>query len=72
MTAHTTTPDPAQISRQDGRKSRGGGPTSPQGKLRSRMNAIKHGMTASIPVLPGEDHDAFRRRVDDFIDALRP
>jgi hypothetical protein len=36
------------------------------------MNAVKHGMTASIPVLPGEDQDAFRRRVEDFIDALQP
>jgi hypothetical protein len=29
-------------------------------------------MTASIPVLPGEDPDAFRRRVEDFIDAVQP
>jgi hypothetical protein len=36
------------------------------------MNALKHGMTASLPVLPGEDPDAFRRRVADFIAAVRP
>ncbi len=72
MTATTTTPDRAEISRQNGRKSRGGGPKTPQGKARSRMNALKHGMTASLHVLPGEDLDAFRRRVADFIAAAQP
>src|SRR5262249_34915219 len=72
MTASTTAPDRAEIRRQNGRQSRGGGPQTPEGKAKSRMNALKHGMTASIPVLPGEDPDAFRRRVEDFIDALRP
>src|SRR6185312_13818445 len=38
----------------------------------SSQNTIKHGMTASVPVLPGEDPDTFKRRVEDFIDALRP
>src|SRR5215813_9800985 len=72
MTATTTAPDRAEISRQNGRKSRGGGPKTPSGRARSSKNALKHGMTACVPVLPGEDHDAFKRRVDDFVDALRP
>ncbi len=72
MTATATPPDRAEISRQNGRKSRGGGPKTTEGKTKSRMNALKHGMTASIHVLPGEDQDAFRRRVEDFIDAVQP
>jgi hypothetical protein len=36
------------------------------------MNALKHGMSARIPVLPGEDPEAFRCQVDSFIDALAP
>ncbi len=72
MTATTTAKNRAEISRQNGRKSRGGGPKTPEGKARSRMNALKHGMTASTPVLPGEDLDAFRRRVADFFDAAQP
>ncbi len=72
MTATTIAPDRAEISRQNGRKSRGGGPKTPEGKARSRMNAMKHGMTASMQVLPGEDLDAFRRRVADFIAAAQP
>lgn len=70
MTASTTAPDRAEISRRNGCKSQG--PRSPEGKARSRMNALKHGMTARIPLLPGEDEAAFRRQVDGLIEALDP
>jgi hypothetical protein len=36
------------------------------------MNAIKHGMTARIPVLPGEDPETFRQRVEGIVDSLAP
>ena len=36
------------------------------------MNAVKHGLTARTPVLPGEDPDAFRGRLDDWSEALAP
>ena len=36
------------------------------------MNAVKHGMTATTPVLPGEDPDAFRDRLDAWAEALAP
>ncbi len=36
------------------------------------MNAVKHGMTARTPVLPGEDPDAFRARLDSWAEALAP
>ncbi len=72
MTARTTAAERAVISRQNGRKSRGGGPKTPEGKIRSRSNAVKHGMTASIPVLPGEDESLFRQRVQGFIEAIQP
>ena len=68
MTVPTTQADRAEISRRNGSKSRG--PQSDEGKARSRMNALKHGMTGRIPVLPGEDEAAFRRRVNDITDAL--
>ena len=70
MAARTTAAQRAEISRQNGRKSRGGGPKTPEGKARSRMNAMKHGMTASIPVIPGEDDSLFRQRVQGFIEAI--
>ncbi len=39
------------------------GPRTPEGEKRARFNALKHGLTAATPVLPGEDaatcvHDA--------------
>ncbi len=70
MTARTTVMDRAEISRRNGRLSRG--PTSPEGKRRSCMNSIKHGMTARLPVLPREDEATYRRLVADVIEALGP
>ncbi len=36
-----------------------GGPKTAAGKARSRMNAVKHGLSAKQVVLPGEDPDEF-------------
>ncbi len=53
-----TSPDRAEISRQNSRRSTG--PKSEIGKSRSKYNALKHGLTAKLPVLPQEDPEAFR------------
>jgi hypothetical protein len=52
----------AAISRQDGQKSQG--PKSAEGKARSRFNALKHGLKAKRPVLPGEDAQEYHGRLD--------
>src|SRR5689334_4273578 len=70
MTARMTAEERAEISRANGRRSRG--PVSTEGKHRSCMNALKHGMTARIPLLPGEDQATFRRRVDGIVVSLEP
>ena len=51
-----------QASRENGKKGRG--PRTDEGKARSRLNRLKHGMRAALPVLPGEDPEALvaRRR----------
>jgi len=36
------------------------------------MNALKHGMTASLPVLPGEKAEAFQARVEGWVETLQP
>ena len=67
----TTTPEErAEISRCNSLKSTG--PRSPQGKQRSKLNAVKHGLTAATPVLPGEDPEAFQTRVGDWTNHLAP
>jgi hypothetical protein len=65
-----TTTERAEINRRNAQKSTG--PRTPEGKQRSKFNAVKHGLTAATPVLPGEDPDAFRHRLDAWADALAP
>ena len=70
-------PDPGisdkklEANRQNSLKSTG--PTSIEGKARSAMNALKHGLTAEQIVLPNEDpeaYDALRQKwLDDYPDA---
>ena len=48
------------------------GPRSVEGKSRARFNALKHGATARIPVLPGEDPALFHARVDAYKADLQP
>ena len=59
-----------EANRRNGRKS--AGPKSDEGKSRSRLNALKHGMRANLLVLPGEDAEACQGRVDGWIDSLKP
>ena len=66
----TTPIDRAEINRTNSKRSTG--PRSSEGKLRSKFNAVKHGMSAKVPVLPGEDEGAFRRRVEEWTDHLAP
>jgi hypothetical protein len=65
-----STPDRAETNRRNGQKSME--PTTDDGKIRSRLNALKHGMTAALPVIRGEDGEALQRRIDAWTDNLRP
>jgi len=72
MATTTTKPkaDRAAINRRNAQKSTG--PRTAAGKDRSRFNALKHGMTAKTPVLPGEDAEALQRRRDAWTADLAP
>lgn len=48
------------------------GPKTEAGKQRSSLNALRHGLTGQIIVLPGEDLQAYQRHVDSFIAEYRP
>ncbi len=48
---------------------------SPQGRVRSSMNALRHGLTARVVVLPSEDmaaYNAFSKEIVDSLDAQTP
>jgi hypothetical protein len=50
----------AAISRANGQKSRG--PTTDDGRARSRMNATKHGLRARTACLPNAEPEVIARR----------
>ena len=53
----STSQSKAAAARANGALSKG--PATPEGKQASSMNAVKHGLSARTPLLPGEDIDAF-------------
>ena len=70
MPTTTDAPDRAAINRRNAARSTG--PRTPEGKSRSRLNALKHGLTARTPVLPGEDAEAHQARIETFVTSLEP
>ena len=60
----------AEANRRNAQKSTG--PKTAEGKARSRFNAVKHGMRAATPVLPGEDQAAFDDRLERWTKNLAP
>jgi hypothetical protein len=60
----------AEASRANGRRSHG--PTSPEGKARSRRNGCKDGLTGAGIVLPPEAEKEVARREAEFAHDLRP
>jgi hypothetical protein len=59
-----------EANRRNGRLSRG--PVTPEGRERSKMNAMKHGMASRQDTVPGEDLQEFVQRLDDWNDTLVP
>ena len=62
--------DRASINRENARKSTG--PRTEAGKQRSKLNALRHGLTGQTVVLPTEDHSAYQRHSQSFLDEYRP
>src|SRR6202049_5090667 len=48
------------------------GPRTEAGKQRSSLNALRHGLTGQTVVLPTEDHSAYQRHSQAFLDEYRP
>ena len=62
---------PRQIAnRANAKKSTG--PKTAEGKAKSSLNALKHGLRAELLILPNEDPEILQTVVDGWIDALQP
>src|SRR6202167_923363 len=63
-------PSPAQYAANRLNAENTRGATTPQGKARSSMNALRHGLTARVVVLPSEDMDAYQTFSKEIVDSL--
>jgi hypothetical protein len=48
------------------------GPRTPQGRARSSINALRHGITGQVSIMTTEDRAAHDKFVQELIDRLRP
>jgi hypothetical protein len=48
------------------------GPRTPEGKARSAMNAMRHGLTGRVVVLPSEDMNVYRAFCKELMEELAP
>ena len=60
----------AEINRGNAQHSTG--PKTETGKQKSSLNALRHGLTGQIVVMPGEDLAAYQQHVKSFTDDLHP
>jgi hypothetical protein len=68
-------PSPAQYAANRLNALHSSGPTSPAGRVRSSINALRHGLTARVVVLPTEDMNAYKvfsKEIADSLDAQTP
>ena len=59
----------SETSRQNGAKSHG--PVTPEGKAQSSKNAVKHGLTAAVVVLPHESKGEYNKLLHSYVHDFR-
>src|SRR5579864_6177172 len=67
---HDRAADRAAVNKANAQKSTG--PRTEAGKQRSKLNALRHGLTGHTIVLPSEDHAAYQRHSRSFLDEYQP
>jgi len=65
-------PSPLQYAANRLNAMKSTGPASPKGKVRSSLNALRHGLTARVVVLPSEDMAAYEAFSKEIVDSLDP
>jgi hypothetical protein len=65
-----SSPNRIKINRANAQHSTG--PKSHNGKKKSSMNALRHGLTGQVVVMPAEDLQAYQRHVESFVAEYHP
>jgi hypothetical protein len=65
-----STPNRTEINRANAQHSTG--PKTAEGKKQSSLNALRHGLTGQIVVMPTEDLAAYQQHLKSFTDELNP
>jgi hypothetical protein len=63
---------PAQLAANRANAQKSTGPRSVEGKSASRFNALKHGIDAASPVIPGEDPAEYESLATEYCEEYRP
>ncbi len=66
---------PIEITRTDINRANAqhsSGPRSPEGKLASSRNSLKHGLASAQPIIPGEDRAEFEALLSGLLDEHQP
>src|SRR4051794_37427473 len=63
-------PSAARIAANRRNAMKSTGPRTPAGKAVSRLNGVTHGLCSKVPVLPGEDAEERRRRLEAWTEDL--
>jgi len=66
----TPTPGRAEINRANSQHSTG--PRTVIGKENARYNALRHGLTSQMVVMPTEDLEVYQRQLKSFVDEYNP
>jgi len=64
--------NPARAATNRANSERSTGPRTADGKQRSSLNALRHGLTGHVVVLPTEDQAAYERHLLRFVDQFQP
>jgi hypothetical protein len=63
---------PSRIETNRANSQHSTGPKTPEGKKQSSLNALRHGLTGQIIVMPTEDLQAYQRHTKSFTDEYTP
>ncbi len=70
QTPHSAEINRAQINQANAQHSTG--PKSAEGKKKSSMNALRHGLTGQLVVMPDEDREIYQSHLQSFHDEYHP